>query len=142
LKALDHYEDLADIKRAIVHPNVLQTEVYLNPTNTYTVPNVPCISVARQLFRSPDNEAIDGVSAGMLLADIKRVIVHTNTLQTEVYRSHQCFHSYFSGSSIMTTEQSIAYLQEMLCVNIHQHPQVVIQIAAKYLGCSRPTQAH
>jgi clathrin heavy chain len=37
--------------------------------------------------------------------------------------------TYFSR---LTTEQSMAYMQKMLCINIHQNLQVVIQITAMY----------
>ncbi|EPQ56784.1 hypothetical protein GLOTRDRAFT_21533, partial [Gloeophyllum trabeum ATCC 11539] len=57
------------------------------------------------------------------LADIKRVIVHTNALPPE------WIVDYFSR---LTTEQSMACLQEMLRVNIRQNLQVVIQVATKY----------
>lgn len=57
------------------------------------------------------------------LADIRRVIVHTNALPPE------WIVDYFSR---LTTEQSMACLQEMLRVNIRQNLQVVIQVATKY----------
>ncbi|KAE9383880.1 hypothetical protein BT96DRAFT_1008680 [Gymnopus androsaceus JB14] len=65
------------------------------------------------------------------LADIKCVIVHTMTFPVEWLTN------YFS---CLTTEQSMACLQEMLRVNICQNLQVVIQIATKYSDILGPVK--
>ncbi|KAE9393463.1 clathrin heavy chain [Gymnopus androsaceus JB14] len=65
------------------------------------------------------------------LADIKRVIVHATTFPVEWLTN------YFSR---LTTEQSMACLQEMLRVNIRQNLQVVIQIATKYSDILGPVK--
>ncbi|KAI5123544.1 hypothetical protein M0805_006703 [Coniferiporia weirii] len=57
------------------------------------------------------------------ISDIKRAIVHTTVLQPD------WLVTYFSR---LTTEQSMACMQEMLRVNIRQNLQVVVQIATKY----------
>lgn len=64
-------------------------------------------------------------------ADIKRVIVHTTMFKPE------WLVTYFSR---LTTEQSMACLQEMLKVNIRQNLQVVIQIATKYSDILGPVK--
>ncbi|KAJ3718870.1 armadillo-type protein [Lentinula raphanica] len=62
------------------------------------------------------------------LADIKRVIVHATTFPLN------WLINYFSR---LTTDQSMACLQEMLRVNIRQNLQVVIQVATKYAQIDR-----
>lgn len=57
------------------------------------------------------------------LADIKRVIVHTNLLQAD------WLVNYFSR---LTVENSMACLQEMMRVSKQQNLPVVVQIATKY----------
>lgn len=81
------------------------------------------------------------------LADIKRAIVHTAALQPEVCLLHFYFElwlmaiqwlvNYFSN---LTTEQSMACLQEMLKINIRQNLQIVIQIATKYSDILGPVK--
>jgi clathrin heavy chain len=84
------------------------------------------------------------------LADIKRAIVHTNILQPEVIfirRLLACFRrtdpflqwlvNYFSR---LTTEQSMACLQEMLRINIRQNLRVVIRIATKHSDILGPVK--
>ncbi|KAJ3982556.1 hypothetical protein F5890DRAFT_1529120 [Lentinula detonsa] len=65
------------------------------------------------------------------LADIKRVIVHATTFPVD------WLISYFSR---LTTDQSMACLQEMLRVNIRQNLQVVIQVATKYSDILGPVK--
>ena len=57
------------------------------------------------------------------IADIKRTVVHTGALNAE------WLVTYFSR---LTTEQSLACMNEMLRVNIRQNLSVVVQIATKY----------
>jgi clathrin heavy chain len=45
--------------------------------------------------------------------------------------------NYFSR---LTTEQSMAFMQEMLCINIRQNLQIVIQIATKYSDVLGPVK--
>ncbi|KAI0321019.1 clathrin heavy chain 1 [Amylostereum chailletii] len=65
------------------------------------------------------------------IADIKRAIVHTNVLAPE------WLVNYFSR---LTTEQSMACMQEMLRINIRQNLQVVVQIATKYSDILGPVK--
>ncbi|KAF5355246.1 hypothetical protein D9758_006001 [Tetrapyrgos nigripes] len=65
------------------------------------------------------------------LADIKRVIVHATTFPAE------WLIKYFSR---LTTDQSMACLQEMLRVNIRQNLQVVVQIATQYSDILGPVK--
>jgi clathrin heavy chain len=65
------------------------------------------------------------------LADIKRVIVHTNLLNTE------WLVNFFSK---MTTDNSMACLEEMLRVNKQQNLAVVVQVATKYADILGPTK--
>ncbi|ELU43586.1 clathrin heavy chain 1 [Rhizoctonia solani AG-1 IA] len=65
------------------------------------------------------------------LADIKRVVVHTNVLNPE------WLVNFFSK---LTTEQTLACLNEMLRVNIRQNLQVVVQIATKYSDILGPVK--
>lgn len=57
------------------------------------------------------------------LADIKRVVVHTNLLNED------WLIGYFGR---LTVEQSFSCLEEMLTVNIRQNLNVVVKIATKY----------
>ncbi|KAL1731173.1 hypothetical protein EV714DRAFT_249463 [Schizophyllum commune] len=65
------------------------------------------------------------------LADIKRVIVHSTAFPAD------WLVNFFAK---LTTEQSMACLQEMLKVNIRQNLQVVIQIATKYSDILGPVK--
>ncbi|KAF9413871.1 hypothetical protein BGZ94_000588, partial [Podila epigama] len=56
-------------------------------------------------------------------ADIKRVLVHTHLLNPEWVVA------YFGRLSV---EQSLAFLREMLNVNMRQNLQIVVQVATKY----------
>jgi len=65
VQALEHYEDLADIKRAIVHTTVLQPDVGASskPDLMYFV-NAACFAlVACHLLQPPDNGAVYGLLA-------------------------------------------------------------------------------
>ncbi|KAG8880927.1 hypothetical protein FRB97_000320 [Tulasnella sp. 331] len=65
------------------------------------------------------------------LADIKRVIVHTNVFQAD------WLVNYFSR---LTTEQSLECMKEMLRINIRQNLPIVIQIATKYSDILGPVK--
>ncbi|TFK51691.1 clathrin heavy chain 1 [Heliocybe sulcata] len=110
----------------------LQTK--LLEMNLLNAPQVADAILGNEMFTHYDRPRIANLCerAGLLqralehyedLADIKRVIVHTNALPPE------WIVEYFSR---LTTEQSMACLQEMLRVNIRQNLQVAIQIATKY----------
>ncbi|KZT27788.1 clathrin heavy chain 1 [Neolentinus lepideus HHB14362 ss-1] len=110
----------------------LQTK--LLEMNLLNAPQVADAILGNEMFSHYDRPRIANLCerAGLLqralehyedLADIKRVIVHTNALPPE------WIVNYFSR---LTTEQSMACLQEMLRVNIRQNLQVVIQVATKY----------
>ncbi|TFK74892.1 clathrin heavy chain [Pluteus cervinus] len=102
--------------------------------NLVHAPQVADAILSNEMFSHYDRPRIANLceKAGLLqralehyedLNDIKRVIVHTTTLQSE------WLVNYFSR---LTTDQSMACLQEMLRVNVRQNLQVVIQIATKY----------
>lgn len=65
------------------------------------------------------------------MADIKRVIVHTNLLNAE------WLVNFFNK---MTTDNSLACLEEMLRVNKQQNLAVVVQVATKYADVLGPTK--
>jgi len=65
------------------------------------------------------------------LADIKRVVVHTNLLNAE------WLVNFFNK---MTTDNSMACLEEMLRVNKAQNLAVVVQVATKYADVLGPTK--
>ncbi|KAJ7061039.1 armadillo-type protein [Mycena amicta] len=102
--------------------------------NLVHAPQVADAILGNEMFTHYDRPRIANLceKAGLLqralehyqdLTDIKRAIVHTATLQPEWL---------VNDFSNLTTEQSMACLQEMLKVNIRQNLQVVIQIATKY----------
>ncbi|KAI0065620.1 clathrin heavy chain [Artomyces pyxidatus] len=102
--------------------------------NLVHAPQVADAILGNEMFTHYDRPRIANLceKAGLLqralehyedLADIKRAIVHTNVLAPD------WLVTYFSR---LTTEQSMACLQEMLRVNIRQNLQVVVQIATKY----------
>jgi hypothetical protein len=64
VKALEHYEDLADIKRAIVHTNGLQPEVRAQFITCNRRRRSDFAEVASELLQSSDNGAVYGVYAG------------------------------------------------------------------------------
>ncbi|PPQ65881.1 hypothetical protein CVT24_011212 [Panaeolus cyanescens] len=102
--------------------------------NLVHAPQVADAILGNEMFSHYDRPRIANLceKAGLLqralehyedIADIKRAIVHASTLPSDWVVN------YFSR---LTTEQSIACLQEMLRVNIRQNLQVVIQVATKY----------
>ncbi|KAJ7224497.1 hypothetical protein GGX14DRAFT_425944 [Mycena pura] len=110
--------------------------------NLVHAPQVADAILGNEMFTHYDRPRIANLceKAGLLqralehyqdLADIKRAIVHTAVLQPE------WLINYFSN---LTTEQSMACLQEMLKVNIRQNLQVVIQIATKYSDILGPVK--
>ncbi|KAG8220859.1 hypothetical protein J3R82DRAFT_2354 [Butyriboletus roseoflavus] len=110
--------------------------------NLVHAPQVADAILGNEMFTHYDRPRIANLceKAGLLqralehyedLADIKRAIVHTGGLQPE------WLVNYFSR---LTTEQSMACMQEMLRVNIRQNLQVVIQIATKYSDILGPVK--
>ncbi|EJD47981.1 clathrin heavy chain [Auricularia subglabra TFB-10046 SS5] len=102
--------------------------------NLVHAPQVADAILGNKMFTHYDKARIANLceKAGLLqralehyddIADIKRVIVHTNALSPE------WLVEYFSR---LTTEQTMQCLQEMLRLNIRQNLQVVVQIATKY----------
>ncbi|CED83796.1 clathrin heavy chain [Phaffia rhodozyma] len=102
--------------------------------NLINAPQVAEAILGNEMFSHYDRPRIANLceKAGLLqkalehyedLSDIKRVVVHTDLLNTE------WLVGYFGR---LTVEQSLACLEEMLTVNIRQTLQVVIQIATKY----------
>lgn len=110
--------------------------------NLVNAPQVAEAILSNDMFSHYDRPRIANLceKAGLLqkalehyedLADIKRVVVHTNLLQPE------WLVGYFGR---LTVEQSLACLEEMLTVNIRQNLQVVIQIATKYSDLLGPVK--
>ncbi|KAF7798005.1 hypothetical protein EIP86_009215 [Pleurotus ostreatoroseus] len=110
--------------------------------NLMHAPQVADAILGNEMFTHYDRPRIANLceKAGLLqralehyedLADIKRVIVHTAALPAD------WLVNYFSR---LTTEQSMACLNEMLRVNIRQNLQVVVQIATKYSDILGPVK--
>lgn len=110
--------------------------------NLVHAPQVADAILGNEMFTHYDRPRIANLceKAGLLqralehyedLADIKRAIVHTTGLQPD------WLVNYFSK---LTTEQSMACLNEMLRVNIRQNLQVVVQIATKYSDILGPVK--
>lgn len=102
--------------------------------NLIHAPQVADAILGNEMFTYYDRPRIANLceKAGLLqralehyedLADIKRAVVHTNVLASD------WLVNYFSR---LTTEQSMACMNEMLRINIRQNLQVVVQIATKY----------
>ncbi|KAF4569964.1 hypothetical protein EYR36_009770 [Pleurotus pulmonarius] len=110
--------------------------------NLMHAPQVADAILGNEMFTHYDRPRIANLceKAGLLqralehyedLADIKRAIVHTTALPQE------WLVTYFSR---LTTEQSMACLNEMLRVNIRQNLQIVVQIATKYSDILGPVK--
>ena len=91
-QALEHYEDIADIKRVVVHTNLLAADV-------------------------------------SVLAEFSKVGADPASLQWLV--------NYFGT---LTVEQTLECFNEMLRVNIRQNLQVVVQSATKYSDLIGPVR--
>lgn len=113
------------------HAN-LQTR--LLEANLLNAPQVADAILGNQMFTHYDRPHIANLceKAGLMqralehyddLADIKRVVVHSNLFDNE------WLVNYFGR---LTVEQSLESLYEMLRANIRQNLQVVVQIATKY----------
>ena len=113
------------------HAN-LQTR--LLEANLLNAPQVADAILGNQMFTHYDRPRIASLceKAGLMqralehyddLADIKRVVVHSNLFDNE------WLVNYFGR---LTVEQSLESLYEMLRANIRQNLQVVVQIATKY----------
>ena len=113
------------------HAN-LQTR--LLEANLLNEPQVADAILGNQMFTHYDRPHIANLceKAGLMqralehyddLADIKRVVVHSNLFDNE------WLVNYFGR---LTVEQSLESLYEMLRANIRQNLQVVVQIATKY----------
>ncbi|KAF8141713.1 hypothetical protein EV363DRAFT_1308829 [Boletus edulis] len=123
-------------------PEQSHLQTRLLEMNLVHAPQVADAILGNEMFSHYDRPRIANLceKAGLLqralehyedLADIKRAIVHTGGLQPE------WLVNYFSR---LTTEQSVACMQEMLRVNIRQNLQVVIQIATKYSDILGPVK--
>ncbi|KAG5640935.1 hypothetical protein DXG03_006606, partial [Asterophora parasitica] len=108
--------------------------------NLVHAPQVADAILGNEMFTHYDQPRIANLceKAGLLqhalehykdFADIKHAIVHTTTLLLDWLVNH---------FSHLTTKQSMASLNGMLCVNICQNLQVVIQIATKYSNILGP----
>lgn len=102
--------------------------------NLLNAPQVADAILGNEMFTHYDRPRIANLAekAGLMqralehyddLADIKRVVVHSNLFNNE------WLVDYFGR---LTVEQSLESLREMLKVNIRQNLQVVVQIATKY----------
>ncbi|KIJ55342.1 hypothetical protein M422DRAFT_219983 [Sphaerobolus stellatus SS14] len=123
-------------------PEQAHLQTRLLEMNLVHAPQVADAILGNEMFSHYDKSRIASLceKAGLLqralehyedIADIKRVIVHSNILQPD------WLVSYFSR---LTTEQSFACLQEMLRINIRQNLQVVVQIATKYSDILGPVK--
>ncbi|KAI0285915.1 clathrin heavy chain 1 [Russula aff. rugulosa BPL654] len=88
--------------------------------NLIHAPQVADAILGNEMFTYYDRLALEHYED---IADIKRAVIHTNVLAPD------WLVNYFSR---LTTEQSMACMNEMLRVNIRQNLQVVVQIATKY----------
>ncbi|KAG6807693.1 hypothetical protein H0H92_006678, partial [Tricholoma furcatifolium] len=120
----------------------------LHELNLIHAPQVANAILGNEMFAHYDRRRIANLceKAGLLqralehyedLADIKRAIVNTTVVQPDVRGFPLVFTSFLltwlvNYFSRLTTEQSMACLNEMLRVNIRQNLQVVVQIATKY----------
>ena len=115
-------------------PEHANLETRLLEANLLNAPQVADAILGNQLFTHYDRPRIASLceKAGLMqralehyddLADIKRVVVHSNLFDNE------WLVNYFGR---LTVEQSLESLYEMLRANIRQNLQVVVQIATKY----------
>ncbi|THH32376.1 hypothetical protein EUX98_g1821 [Antrodiella citrinella] len=123
-------------------PEQAHLQTRLLEMNLVHAPQVADAILGNEMFTHYDRPRIANLceKAGLMqralehyedLADIKRVIVHTSVFQID------WLVNYFSR---LTTEQSMACMQEMLRINIRQNLQVVIQIATKYSDILGPVK--
>ncbi|TCD68409.1 hypothetical protein EIP91_010810 [Steccherinum ochraceum] len=123
-------------------PEQAHLQTRLLEMNLIHAPQVADAILGNEMFTHYDRPRIANLceKAGLMqralehyedLADIKRVIVHTGVFQID------WLVNYFSR---LTTEQSMACMQEMLRINIRQNLQVVIQIATKYSDILGPVK--
>ncbi|KAG5220979.1 Clathrin heavy chain [Salix suchowensis] len=139
----DENGPLVDIERNMIQPAtsfLLDALKDNKPEQGHS--NVADAILGNEMFTHYDRPRIANLceKAGLLqralehyedLADIKRAIVHTTALQQD------WLVTYFSR---LTTEQSMACLNEMLRVNIRQNLQIVVQIATKYSDILGPVK--
>jgi len=115
-------------------PEHANLETRLLEANLLNAPQVADAILGNQMFTHYDRPRIASLceKAGLMqralehyddLADIKRVVVHSNLFDNE------WLVNYFGR---LTVEQSLESLYEMLRANIRQNLQVVVQIATKY----------
>ncbi|KAK9468648.1 hypothetical protein V1512DRAFT_257573 [Lipomyces arxii] len=129
------------LKSDLPEQGALQTR--LLEMNLMSAPQVADAILGNDMFNHYDKKRIASLceKAGLFqralehytdIADIKRVIVHTNVLNPDWLVA-------FFGNKL-TADQALECLREMLRVNMRQNLQVVIQIAIKYsdlLGAQR-----
>ncbi|CAO1618767.1 unnamed protein product [Sympodiomycopsis kandeliae] len=123
-------------------PEQAHLQTRLLEMNLINAPQVADAILGNEMFTHYDRPRIANLceKAGLLQralehyedpADIKRVVVHTNLLNSE------WLVGYFGR---LTVEQSLDSLKEMLKVNIRQNLQVVVQIATKYSDLLGPVK--
>lgn len=101
-RALEHYTDLYDIKRAVVHTHLLNPEVALKFVILYIFSSHFCIGPVNRLYLS------DSQYVSYLL---------------------QWLVNFFGSLSV---EDSLECLKAMLSANIRQNLQICVQVASKY----------
>ncbi|WVQ80099.1 hypothetical protein IAT38_002200 [Cryptococcus sp. DSM 104549] len=110
--------------------------------NLVSAPQVADAILGNEMFTHYDRPRIANLAekAGLMqralehyedIADIKRVVVHTNLFKPE------WLVDYFGR---LTVEQSLACLQEMLKTNMRQNLPIVVQIATKYSDLLGPVK--
>ncbi|MCO5556042.1 hypothetical protein L7F22_009586 [Adiantum nelumboides] len=123
-------------------PEQAHLQTRLLEMNLVNAPQVADAILGNQMFTHYDRPRIANLAekAGLLQralehyedqADIKRVVVHSNLLNTE------WLVEYFGR---LTVEQSFDCMKEMLKVNIRQNLSVVVQIATKYSDLLGPVK--
>lgn len=110
--------------------------------NLLSAPQVADAILSNEMFSHYDRPSIANLceKAGLLqralehyedIADIKRVLVHTNLL------NHEWLVNYFGR---LTVDQTLDCFHEMLKVNIRQNLQIVVQAATKYSDLVGPAR--
>lgn len=123
-------------------PEQAHLQTRLLEMNLMNAPQVADAILGNQMFSNYDRPRIANLceKAGLLQRalehyedqnDIKRVVVHSNLLNTE------WLVDYFGR---LTVEQSFDCMKEMLRVNIRQNLSVVVQIATKYSDLLGPVK--
>lgn len=113
-RALEHFTDLYDIKRAVVHTHLLNPEVFL-------------VSYLK------DGDMIDWYTENVGLNNSNFIPTRFNIISHvylfTCYFVLQWLVNYFGSLSV---EDSLECLRAMLSANIRQNLQICVQVASKY----------